>query len=57
MILFKCIVNNRIILCHNTSVKTQNPLNACKITASENVCLLVDVSMEANRVDADQTAV
>ena len=51
MVLFE---SNCIILRLNTLVKTQNilfnPKNVCKITASENVCYLVNVSMEAIRL-------
>ena len=54
------IQSNCIILCHNTSIKTKNiwfnPENASKITTSQNVCLLVNISIEANSVDPDQTA-
>ena len=55
MVIFK---SNFIILRHNTSLKTQNipfnPKNASKITTSKNVCLLVNISKEANSVDPDQ---
>ena len=50
MVLFE---SNYIILRRNTSVKTQNILNTIKISASENVCLLVNESIEANTVDQD----
>ena len=33
-----------------------NPQNASNMTASENACLLVNVSIEANSLDSDQTA-
>ena len=40
--------------------KTQNilfnPLNTSKVTVSENVCLMVNVSIEAKSIDLDQTA-
>ena len=60
MVLFE---SNCIILHHNTSVKTLktqnvcfNPSRASKITASENVCLFVNIRIETYSVYPDHTA-